>query len=282
MPLLRKRRNPKNGDRASTKNMKPNQNKRFQRTFIPLTRQPADLLEVVMRKLGVQILPGHDQQPRRPLSEKFCKFHNDYGHTTNDCCNLKIAIEKLIQEGELLEYVRRESGQPKRRKEDEEGRPPEKESHGEVSGKSGVISMIYGGPVGGDSNQSRKAHFQKIQMLERHEMLKVEGGIPQPEISFRVKDDRSLVHPYENALLISVELERYEIKRVFVDTGATVNVIFEDCFNRMDIQKPLGGVTIALHGFIGDSVMSLGSIDLMLTLGEGDLRIPKPVTVLVV
>lgn len=72
-------------------------------------------------------------------------------------------------------------------------------------------------------------------MLERHEMLKVEKGIPHPEISFGAKDDRSLVHPHEDALLISVELERYEVKRVFVDIGAAVNVIFEDCFKQMDI-----------------------------------------------
>lgn len=89
---------------------------------MPLTRQSANLLEVVMKKPGVQIPPNRDQPPKRPQSDKFCKFYNDYGHTTNECRNLKIAIEKLIQEGELLEYVWQESRQTKRRKEDKETR----------------------------------------------------------------------------------------------------------------------------------------------------------------
>lgn len=119
-------------------------------------------------------------------------------------------------------------------------------------------------------------------MLEKHEVLKIEGGPPPPEISFGIQDDRSIAHPHDDVLVISVELERYDLKRVFVDTGATINVIFEDCFRQMDIQKPLDGIATALHGFAGDSVTSLGSIDLMLTLGDGDLKISKPVNFLVV
>lgn len=139
-----------------------------------------------------------------------------------------------------------------------------------------------GRPTGGDSIRSRKAYSREIQMLEKHNMLKIERGLPHPEISFGVKDDRSLAHPHEDALVITVGLERYEVKRVFVDTGAAANVIFEDCFKQMDIQKPLNSVTTALHGFTGDLVMSLGSIELKLTLGEGDLQVSRPVAFLVV
>lgn len=125
--------------------------------------------------------------------------------------------------------------------------------------------MIYGGPAGDDSNRSRKAFAREGQMLKKHETF-----------------NRSLVHPHEDALLISVELERQDIKRVFFDTRAIINIIFEDCFNQMAIQKPLDRVITALHGFAGDSVMYLGSVDLIQTLGEGDLRISKPVNFLVV
>lgn len=89
---------------------------RFSRTYTPLTKQPAELLEVVLRKPEVQFPYGHDKPPRQPQSEKFYKFHNEYGYFTNDCRNLKMEIEKLIQEGELLIYVRKESNIFKRRK----------------------------------------------------------------------------------------------------------------------------------------------------------------------
>ncbi|KAL0458907.1 UNVERIFIED_CONTAM: hypothetical protein Slati_0517900 [Sesamum latifolium] len=43
--------------------------------------------------------------PRRPKSDKFCRFHNDYGHSTEECRHLKNEIERLIQDGYLQEYV---------------------------------------------------------------------------------------------------------------------------------------------------------------------------------
>lgn len=102
----------------------------------------------MIKKPGVQVPTYRDQPPKRSQSDKLCRFHNDYGHITNDCHNLKIAIEKLIQEGELLEYVRQESGQTKRRKEDKDPKAQGNEQARETSGKREVISMIYGGPTG--------------------------------------------------------------------------------------------------------------------------------------
>ncbi|KAL0379341.1 UNVERIFIED_CONTAM: hypothetical protein Sradi_3239600 [Sesamum radiatum] len=43
--------------------------------------------------------------PQHPKSDKFCRFHNDYGHTTEECRHLKNEIERLIQNGYLQEYV---------------------------------------------------------------------------------------------------------------------------------------------------------------------------------
>ncbi|KAL0420908.1 UNVERIFIED_CONTAM: hypothetical protein Slati_3113700 [Sesamum latifolium] len=43
--------------------------------------------------------------PQCPKSDKFCRFHNDYGHTTEECRHLKNEIERLIQNGYLQEYV---------------------------------------------------------------------------------------------------------------------------------------------------------------------------------
>ena len=35
---------------------------------------------------------------------KYCKFHRDYGHDTNDCVTLKDKIETLIRKGRLTKY----------------------------------------------------------------------------------------------------------------------------------------------------------------------------------
>ncbi|KAL0442082.1 UNVERIFIED_CONTAM: hypothetical protein Sradi_0147100 [Sesamum radiatum] len=39
--------------------------------------------------------------PHHPKSDKFCRFHNDYDHTTEEYWNIKNEIERLIQNGQL-------------------------------------------------------------------------------------------------------------------------------------------------------------------------------------
>ncbi|KAL8481254.1 hypothetical protein ACS0TY_027149 [Phlomoides rotata] len=43
--------------------------------------------------------------PTRSNSNKFFHFHNDYGHNTNDCFHLRDEIERLIQAGNLKEFI---------------------------------------------------------------------------------------------------------------------------------------------------------------------------------
>lgn len=55
---FKKERKPDEKKRGAPEGRKPERNEKFQCTFIPLIRSPADLVEVVMRKPGVQIHPG--------------------------------------------------------------------------------------------------------------------------------------------------------------------------------------------------------------------------------
>ncbi|KAL0373492.1 UNVERIFIED_CONTAM: hypothetical protein Sradi_3264900 [Sesamum radiatum] len=51
--------------------------------------------------------------PKRLKSDKYCRFHRDRGHTTEECHHLKNEIEKLIQRGYLRQYVNKgQSSQP--------------------------------------------------------------------------------------------------------------------------------------------------------------------------
>ncbi|KAL5779183.1 hypothetical protein ACOSQ2_009920 [Xanthoceras sorbifolium] len=43
---------------------------------------------------------------------KFCAYHNEVGHNTADCFELKDAIKDLIRRGRLRDYVVRPRNQP--------------------------------------------------------------------------------------------------------------------------------------------------------------------------
>ena len=43
--------------------------------------------------------------PENRDREKYCRFHRDHEHNTEDCFRLKIVIDKLIERGHLAEFV---------------------------------------------------------------------------------------------------------------------------------------------------------------------------------
>ena len=40
--------------------------------------------------------------------KKYCRFHKDHGHYTDECCDLKEQIEELIQRGKLQKFVKKD------------------------------------------------------------------------------------------------------------------------------------------------------------------------------
>ncbi len=55
-----------------------------------------------------QGLMKRDRAKRDP--NKFCRYHNDIGHHTNNCYALKDEVERLIREGWLQQYTRQDDG----------------------------------------------------------------------------------------------------------------------------------------------------------------------------
>ena len=102
-----------------------------------------------------KLLTDPDKRPR----DKYCRFHRDHGHNTEDCYDLKRQIEELIKQGKLQRFV--EKGQ-------REGRPQgarQQRPPGEAPPRPplGEIHVITGGmAAGGTSRSSRKAYARQI------------------------------------------------------------------------------------------------------------------------
>ena len=51
--------------------------------------------------------PAPKQSSERQIQTgKFCRFHESYGHNTNECRHLQDLVEKLIRERKLDQFVR--------------------------------------------------------------------------------------------------------------------------------------------------------------------------------
>ncbi|RZS15368.1 hypothetical protein BHM03_00047196, partial [Ensete ventricosum] len=90
--------------------------------------------------------------PKRRDKRKYCHFHREYRHDTEECRDLQYQIEDLIRHDHLRWYVRDQSSLS-------DGRTPRGSSPRPKGSVEKQIDIIFDGPAsGGDSSSARKAY----------------------------------------------------------------------------------------------------------------------------
>ncbi|GKC42281.1 reverse transcriptase domain-containing protein [Tanacetum coccineum] len=72
--------------------------------FTPLTRTPKEILATEAGKFKPP--PPMVTPVEKRSSNKFCDFHNDKGHSTDECMQLKNQIEELVRVGKLSHLIK--------------------------------------------------------------------------------------------------------------------------------------------------------------------------------
>jgi hypothetical protein len=79
------------------------------------------------------------------------------------------------------------------------------------------------------------------------------GKIPRLEdlpITFAEEDARKVFHPYDNVLVVSLEIVGYSKRRVLVDNGSFADIIYLTAFHQIKISKDqLQPIETPLVGF---------------------------------
>ena len=131
--------------------------------------------------------------------------------------------------------------------------------------------MISGGfAEGGESSSARKAHLRSIRSAGIEEIQAV-SKLPRlnTSITFFDSDLEGCQHPHDDPLVVRAIVVKKTAHRVLVDNGSSADIIFASAFDKMGIgREKLEPVNTHLWGFSGEKVLPLGSIQLVLTLGE--------------
>ncbi|KAM1282622.1 hypothetical protein ACFX2H_022959 [Malus domestica] len=89
-------------------------------------------------------------------------------------------------------------------------------------------------------------------------------------ICFYLEEERGIIYPHNNPLIVEAHIANFEVQRILVDTGASVNIMFAEAFRALNVAKHLLDRSISpLISFSGDIVQPLGSIHLPFTIGTG-------------
>ena len=104
-----------------------------------------------------------------------------------------------------------------------------------------------------------------------------------PIIEFSEEDARRLHHPHDDVLVISIQIEDYNMHRVLVDNGSSPDILYYPTFQQMGIgRERLIPTNAPLVGFGGTRVLPLGAITLSIVVGDYPQQIIKDVTFLMV
>ena len=88
-------------------------------------------------------------------------------------------------------------------------------------------------------------------------------------ITFSDSEPKGCQHPHDDPLVIRAVVANKTINRVLVDNGSSADIIFASAFDKMGIgREKLEPVSTHLRGFSGEKMLPLGSIQLVLTLGD--------------
>ena len=131
--------------------------------------------------------------------------------------------------------------------------------------------MIAGGFAGGgESSSARKAHLRSIKSMGIEEIQAVSKlSRLDTSITFSDSDLEGCQHPHDDPLVVRAIVAKKTVHRVLIDNGNSADIIFASAFDKMGIgREKLEPFNTHLRGFSGEKVLPLGSIQLVLTLGE--------------
>ncbi|XP_013617876.1 PREDICTED: uncharacterized protein LOC106324459 [Brassica oleracea var. oleracea] len=116
-----------------------------------------------------------------------------------------------------------------------------------------------GSPPCGDSVRSVKDH-RRQEVTSKKWPSKLEND---PQITFSPDDAISVHLPHNDPLLIEVGIAKYDVAKVLMDTGSSVDLIFRDTLDKMGVDlRDMKPSSRSLTGFNGASEKMIGTIKL--------------------
>ncbi|GFY88776.1 hypothetical protein Acr_06g0007160 [Actinidia rufa] len=223
------------------------------------------------------------------------------GHKNENYEALKAFLEQLVHDGHLKEFVDNEKTRAEVAETEANRRPDrvgmEMEEAVDVEDEDlplGTIHMI-GGP--NDPSLENKIRNEIRMIRQMHDVLSVQS-LPKKMkaveaerecITFSRADLERVQHPHSDPLVVQLRIGGYDVKRILVDTGSSVEVMYYDLFKQLKLpQDQLKLARAPLVGFNAQAHWPLGTVSLKTRAGSQELitefvvvDIPSPYNVIV-
>ncbi|GJV68772.1 hypothetical protein Tco_1484281 [Tanacetum coccineum] len=169
--------------------------------FSLLTKTPKEIFALEKGKFKApppMVTPAEKRDPN-----KYCEFHADTGHSKDECMQLRKQVDEMIKSGKLSQFI----------KELKQSDKPKAQKKGETARKDKPLAILM------------------IQQWERVAKQRVTQSFsPETTISFPSLGEEDGT---EGPMINEAEIGGHFVHRIYVDGGASSEVLYEHCFVRL-------------------------------------------------
>ena len=139
----------------------------------------------------------------------YCQYHQEPGHTTEDCRNLKNHLDQLVREGKLSHLLHHFSGR--------QGQANiETRRDTSLRLPIGTINVILAALGKTGSCPSRVMSVAQLPTKHDDRESKKAKKIASPVMGFLDKDKVGTIQPHDDALFVTLRIGGYDVRRVLV------------------------------------------------------------------
>jgi len=158
----------------------------------------------------------------------WCKYHKINGHTTNDCIHLKREIERLVQNGQLRDYIKRNQDEDRdlrgRTSEVRGTKDKDHEPNKNTQEQHTINTIAVGFAGGGESSSSWKRYVRQVMFIDDN---RNETPTNDLEILLMSKDHEGVPPHGDDPMVITIQMFKWNIKRVLIDLGSLADILYE-------------------------------------------------------
>ncbi|XP_023921385.2 uncharacterized protein LOC112032845 [Quercus suber] len=200
--------------------------------------------------------------PERRNHNLYYQYHQNHGHTTEDCRSLWDHLDQLVREGRLKHLLHHFNGrggqmnsEPQR---NDSSKPP-----------LGTINVIFVAPRKTGAWPSKIMSIARLPIGDFGQDPKGPKQDIQPITGFSDDDKIGTIQPHDDALVVIFRIRGYDVKRVMVDQSSVVEIMYPDLFRGLNLTPDdLTPYSSPLVSFKGRIVTLRGQIQLPVQTGS--------------
>ena len=195
--------------------------------------------------------------PEKCNHNLYYQYHQDHGHTTENCRSLWDYLDQLVREGKSKQLLNHSNGLGSQANSGSQrdilSRPP-----------LGTINVIFAAPGRTRSCPSRIIFIARLSSGDTNQDPKRARVELSLVMGFSNEDKIGTIQPHDDALVITLQIGGYEVKRVMVDQGSAAEIMYPDLYKGLNLKaKDLTPYSSPLMSFKRKIIIPKGQVKLL-------------------